>query len=110
MIYVIKAVGTQYVKIGRAADPIRRLKQMQTGVPMQLVLLAVSDWPSAREKVIHVALKPYHVRGEWFTMCQEIFELVNAMQAGALTLDQWQADNLPPHRLARVLSMATQKQ
>ena len=106
MIYVIRAIGSQYVKIGRAADPIRRMRELQVSMPMKLVLASVADWPNYYERRIHNSLRKHHVRGEWFMMCEEIFILINKMQDGAMTLDDWHEAYDPPKRLARVLAFS----
>lgn len=69
-IYAIKALGTKYVKIGSAVDPMgQRLKQLQTGTPFELELAAwipVDAELLRVEKALHRALTPAHFRGEWF--------------------------------------------
>lgn len=64
--YLIAADGTHLVKIGIAKDPMRRLKELQTGQPMDLHLL----WSIAGdyESDLHVHFAVYRVRGEWFDL------------------------------------------
>lgn len=64
--YLIAADGTHLVKIGIAKDPMRRLKELQTGQPMELQLL----WSVAGnyENDLHVHFAAYRVRGEWFDL------------------------------------------
>ena len=64
--YLVAADGTHLVKIGIAKDPVRRLKELQTGQPMQLHLL----WSVAGnyENDLHVHFAAYRVRGEWFDL------------------------------------------
>lgn len=64
--YLIAAEGTHLVKIGIAKDPMRRLKELQTGQPMDLQLL----WSIAGdyERDLHVHFCAYRVRGEWFDL------------------------------------------
>ncbi|MGW2048608.1 GIY-YIG nuclease family protein [Streptomyces sp. NPDC001858] len=64
--YLIAADGTQLVKIGIAKDPMRRLRELQTGQPMDLHLL----WSMAGdyERDLHVHFDVYRVRGEWFDL------------------------------------------
>ena len=104
MIYVISAVGTEYVKIGIAKNPIKRMNDLQIGVPMLLVLIAVADWPHAMEKRIHRVLADHRVRGEWFANCDKIASMINHMQRG-VSADIWIATLLPPSRLAKVLAI-----
>ncbi|MEU6365733.1 GIY-YIG nuclease family protein [Streptomyces sp. NPDC046931] len=64
--YLVAADGTHLVKIGIAKDPMRRLKEHQTGQPMELHLL----WSVAGnyESDLHVHFAAYRVRGEWFDL------------------------------------------
>lgn len=64
--YLVAADGTHLVKIGIAKDPMRRLKELQTGQPMDLHLL----WSVAGnyENDLHVHFATYRVRGEWFDL------------------------------------------
>lgn len=64
--YLVAADGTHLVKIGIAKDPMRRLKELQTGQPMGLHLL----WSVAGdyERDLHAHFDAYRVRGEWFDL------------------------------------------
>ena len=64
--YLLAADGTDLVKIGIAKDPMRRLRELQTGQPMDLHLL----WSVAGnyENDLHVHFAAYRVRGEWFDL------------------------------------------
>ena len=104
MIYVISASETRFVKIGIAANPVSRLRHFQTGIPMTLVLLATADWPHSFERRFHRALRQHHVRGEWFEMCPKINRLIEHMQSGTLTADDWLASLSPPSRLRAALA------
>jgi hypothetical protein len=77
VIYAIRAVGTQYVKVGYAKekdeqDPLRvigtRLATLQIGCPMALKLIAWSFGSIKEERALHRQLKRFgaHIRGEWF--------------------------------------------
>jgi hypothetical protein len=70
-LYVIRVVGTSWVKFGISSDPERRMKSLQTGNPMELELLyVIGPFRDAMkwEKRIHSVLTAdgLHVRGEWF--------------------------------------------
>jgi hypothetical protein len=58
-------VGGPYVKIGSAIRPLRRLKELQTGCPFDLELVAVSD---KYEYGLHDQFRRLRTRmnGEWF--------------------------------------------
>ena len=64
MIYFIKAQSN--VKIGYAADPLKRLKELQTGNPYKLKLVATMPGCFKTESAIHEVYKKYKRTGEWF--------------------------------------------
>ena len=107
MIYVIRAVDTPFVKIGVANNPISRLKNLQTGMPTELVLLASAMWPDDNERRLHMVLRQYRRRGEWFELPDQILvSLVKAMHSGDINLKAWVLTLPSPPRLAAVLRMA----
>ena len=67
-VYVIEAVGTDYVKIGSATDPGRRLAELQIGSPHELRLRYsfVAKDAHKSERALHKQFESCHVRGEWF--------------------------------------------
>lgn len=66
MIYAIRAVGTSFVKIGRAANVGRRMQELETGCPHELHLEASAPWPDGQETAIHAYLRPHCEKYEWF--------------------------------------------
>jgi hypothetical protein len=64
MIYFISN-GT-YTKIGKADNPEKRIKELQTGCPETLEIKLVIDGDEEKEKMLHKALNKYRIRGEWF--------------------------------------------
>jgi len=68
MIYVIRAVGTNYYKIGHSDrdDYSLRLNELQTGSPYDLETLLYIDGDAKDEKRIHDALSSFRTRREWF--------------------------------------------
>ncbi len=65
-VYVIQATGTNRIKLGYSIQPEQRLKELQTGSPYKLKMLA--QWPGTRymESQLHRALAAYRQDGEWF--------------------------------------------
>ena len=106
MLYVIRAVGTDWVKVGKANSPRRRLATLQTAIPIDLVLVATADWPDEDERVMHGILLAHHIRGEWFKHCHLVDEIVDRMKSGAKSYtEEFRANNPVPHRLARVMAI-----
>lgn len=66
MIYAIRAVGTEFIKFGKANSVGRRLRELECACPHELTILVVADWPDGAESAIHRLLEPMAERGEWF--------------------------------------------
>jgi len=60
------------VKIGTSDDPIRRLRDLQTGNPRLLDLLGISRLQTESE--FHEIFKDYHLRGEWYELNKKILD------------------------------------
>lgn len=63
--------GNVYVKIGLTNDVLGRLPALQVGCPLEFTRVRFTNLPTRAlaakaEKRCHVALKKYHLRGEWF--------------------------------------------
>lgn len=66
MIYFIHDKQSGAVKIGYAADPQKRLAELQTGCPNGLELIRTLHGQRREEKEVHRRLKRFRHRGEWF--------------------------------------------
>lgn len=66
MIYVIGEHRQGVVKIGRSADPLDRLANLQTSSPTRLVLLACFDGDQLEERALHALFADRRLSGEWF--------------------------------------------
>lgn len=64
MIYFIQA--KKHIKIGYSDDPCTRLRELQTGNPHKLKLMATMPGDSQTEIGLHEVFKKYRVEGEWF--------------------------------------------
>lgn len=91
MIYAIQAVGTQFIKFGRANSVSRRLSQIETGCPLELNVLAVADWHDGIEKSIHQYLDQHWERGEWFRKSNRTDEIIGFMLDGGAGLEAFLA-------------------
>jgi hypothetical protein len=88
MIYLIRMRGTNYVKIGIAENPKKRLSTLASGNPMPLELVfsvatkegAFSFEDEQVEKEVHEELAGYHVRGEWFDLTEaQVISIVTVL-------------------------------
>jgi hypothetical protein len=60
------------VKIGFAANPELRVKDLQCGSPIPLHILATIDGAEKDERAYHQRFKAHRLHGEWFERCPEI--------------------------------------
>ena len=65
-VYFILNSSTNMMKVGISADPLSRLKQLQTGNAALLKLLGAVSGDRETEKLIHSVLGPWRAEGEWF--------------------------------------------
>lgn len=67
-IYILKS-GTYY-KIGIAKDVAQRLRNLQTGNPIEIALVSAAFFEGAPrfESKLHEAFSEYRTRGEWFEL------------------------------------------
>lgn len=73
MIYFAHAVGTDLVKIGfTAGEPAKRLKELQTGCPQRLELLAAIEGTEADEGRWHRDFATDRSKGEWFRLSAQL--------------------------------------
>ena len=83
MIYFIQMGADGPVKIGHSTAPARRLSSLQTGCPVQLRLLSVTDGDEAAERATHERFAGLRIRGEWFSPGDDL--LGYAMSFAVLT-------------------------
>ena len=81
-IYFIMAVGTNMIKIGKADNVKKRIKNMQTGNHNKLILLASYKAPHDEEGYLHHKLRKYRSRGEWFHLSDTIIDLLGSIKRG----------------------------
>ena len=79
-IYIFKTViaGQTFLKIGRALDPEKRVKGVQTGCPMVVEIHAVFECENALrvEHDCHLSLRKTNTCGEWFSCSIENAERI----------------------------------
>lgn len=92
MIYFIEAVGAGLIKIGYTAGKAEdRLKQLQTGCPHKLRVLATFDgYDQEDEQRIHRELDHLRDKGEWFRMDTAIILKIVDLKWDGLMNHFWQ--------------------
>lgn len=79
-VYIVHAVGTSTYKIGISKNPTKRVRDMQTSCPLPLQLISKIRCKDAHaaEESLHALLGKYHVRGEWFTLDDQAYDMITA--------------------------------
>jgi hypothetical protein len=79
-VYFIAAELLGVVKIGfSASHPDGRLKELQTGCPARLKLLAFVEGSLSEERQLHRRFSGLCTHGEWFRFEGEVRFLINAL-------------------------------
>lgn len=66
-VYVIQQRRTGYVKIGQSDAPWKRLKELQTGSPLELKIVAIfPQVANLNEALLHKRFAANRLNGEWF--------------------------------------------
>ena len=108
-VYMIKA--DQFVKVGVAKNPEKRLEQMQTGSPYELEIIALLPFITRSmafeyENHLHRRLRRFHFRGEWFSIeClgiafKQAASHMSKKKQGVVTIDddRWQKIQKRPEK------------
>ncbi|WP_432029851.1 GIY-YIG nuclease family protein [Streptomyces sp. 1222.5] len=68
VVYLVGAEGLDLVKIGTTTDVDRRVRAMQTGLPLTLSVLWTCQGGRPLEKALHQEFQEHNRRGEWFDL------------------------------------------
>ena len=74
-VYFIGSIGGP-IKIGVSDCPERRLRQLQTGCPHRLQILAQMPGDEANERGLHHDFRAAKIGGEWFTAIPALLNLI----------------------------------
>lgn len=107
-VYLIKEADGDFYKIGHTTkNPETRLKELQTGNPRLLKLIATYQTDNYKhlERLLHETYKKNHYSGEWFIMSLEIEDQFliecKAKNNTALFLREQKAEDEEQNRLLR---------
>jgi len=75
-VYFIQEGEAGSIKIGRAAEPSRRVSSLQTGNPRKLHLRVYARGDEKTETELHRFLKESRLGGEWFALCPALREFL----------------------------------
>lgn len=80
-VYFVRQEGTELLKIGRSANPLRRFESLQTGSPHHLTLVGyLRETDELNESVLHTRFRAFRAKGEWFREGFEIATFLNSLQ------------------------------
>lgn len=82
--YLYAVAGGDLVKFGKAMDVASRLSSLQTGSPVDLVLLGAVLGPKNLESELHAWAAPFRHRGEWFRRSEVIERLIDCIKRECL--------------------------
>ena len=108
-VYLIHSVGTTYYKIGMAISIENRIKEMQTGNPHELNVVAKTRHSNARlfEKHLHAICQNNRIRGEWFDLddyelkhIKLLFLNKESSYDFSVAIDIWKSDKTSEEKLA----------
>lgn len=68
VVYVVGAEGLDTVKIGTSTDVGKRIRRMQTRLPLTLSVLWTCEGGRSLESALHSEFQAYKQRGEWFDL------------------------------------------
>lgn len=72
------------VKIGRAKDPNVRMRELQTGAPGTLTLLASFERAGYLESLCHKLLAEQRLSGEWFIYDSNVEKIIRDITTGEI--------------------------
>lgn len=77
--FITTGPRSKYVKIGVAADPKKRLSDLQPGNPLRLHLVAAVTGSAKDEAILHEKFHEYRFRREWFALEGTLKHLVSSL-------------------------------
>lgn len=84
-VYFVGAPGR--IKIGYTRQPEKRLAQLQSVDMETLASIAVIPGTRELERRLHSMAAPHHLRGEWFSDCADVRDLIQRAVAGEFPID-----------------------
>jgi len=106
-VYIVHAVGTCYIKVGKTTHVSRRIQQLGSGMPFPVRLLyaeLVKDMDTM-EQVLKSRYAGFHARGEWFELSQEVLEQWPAVSVSPAVPALGQGQRMP--RIIPIRAVAT---
>lgn len=81
VVYFLRAGGR--IKVGRTSDLKGRMATLQTGSAYRISLMLSFSGGAVEEQILHRALKPWRLHGEWFRAAVPVMKLAKALRLAA---------------------------
>lgn len=85
-VYMIRAGVNGPMKIGKADDPMHRVRNLQCGCWERLSLVRVFEGDLDQERHLHVRFKDLHIMGDWFHFSRSMLDDVGLVE---ITKSMW---------------------
>lgn len=85
-VYFISTHREKEVKIGWAVDVKRRLSQLQTGHPYELLVAYSAPGTQADERALHERFSELRLHGEWFRYTEEIHDFLYDLEDAQIAI------------------------
>lgn len=85
-----------FIKIGYAKDPLRRQRELETGLPHDLELMGMFAGKITDEAELHRRFAKHHVRREWFHDCDEVRGFVDDLVYASLLIQREKGTDYHP--------------
>jgi hypothetical protein len=79
-VYFVQAINGGPIKIGSAHNVERRLRILQTGNPIDLVILHKTSGGHNLETFLHKEFKDININGEWFRNTDKLLSYINDLK------------------------------
>jgi hypothetical protein len=95
-VYMVRVNETGPVKIGFTAEPVRRLKIMQSNYYDRIHMIRLFEGGEMEEYGLHVLFDDLRLRGEWFTFDERLLGDVGLVEIAAPSTDYRPNRRNPP--------------
>lgn len=104
--FVYAIQSGEAIKIGWAADPVRRLSELNVGSPGTHRLLGFVEATKSQERELHRLLSPWRIRGEWFSISKVVAHFIGILPpvlAGRVQFEDWAKKRTPANKFDEYL-------
>ena len=93
---MIRAGESGPVKLGHAADPVKRLADLQVAHWEKLRIIRLWEGGLAEEAALHVQFADLYIRGEWFAFSRTMLGAIGLQEIEYVSAELPSVPGLPP--------------